>query len=76
MPVEEPSTASNADISWCEQSVARLRNHLNSGGHLIVTFRFPSLDKGAWSPEGDYLPEGDRLLMFKREVNRAEWSAV
>jgi hypothetical protein len=34
------------------------------------------LDNGAWAPEGDYLPEGDRLLMFKPEVYKAEWSAA
>jgi hypothetical protein len=34
------------------------------------------LDKSEWSPEGDYLPEGDRLLMFKPEVHTAEWSVT
>jgi hypothetical protein len=38
--------------------------------------RFLLLDNGAWAPEGDYLPEGDRLLMFKPEVYKAEWSAA
>jgi hypothetical protein len=33
-------------------------------------------DLGVWSPEGDYLPEGDRLLIFKPEVHTAEWSAA
>jgi hypothetical protein len=34
------------------------------------------LDKSEWSPEGDYFPERDRLLMFKPEVHTAEWSVT
>jgi hypothetical protein len=47
------------------------------GSHLAVTLRFllPG-HKGEWSPEGDYFPEGDRLLMFKPEVHTAEWSVT
>jgi hypothetical protein len=46
----------------------------------VVTSRRPyasyCLDKGEWSPEGDYFPELDRLLMFKPEVHTAEWSVT
>jgi len=31
---------------------------------------------GAWSPEGDYFPEGNRLLICKPEVHTALWSAA
>jgi hypothetical protein len=38
--------------------------------------RFLSFGQGAWAPGGDYLPEGDRRLMSKPEVHRAEWSVT
>ncbi len=42
-----------------------------------MTLGFPiAVDKGVWSPEGDYLPEGDRLIISKPEVHTAEWSAA
>jgi hypothetical protein len=44
--------------------------------HLAVPYASYCLDKSEWSPEGDYFPEGDRLLMFKPEVHTAEWSVT
>jgi hypothetical protein len=44
--------------------------------HLAVPYASYCLDKGEWSPEGDYFPEGDRLLMFKPVVHTAEWSVT
>src|SRR6266568_2913805 len=36
-----------------------------------MTLGFPiAVDKGVWSPEGDYLPEGDRLLMSSQKFIR------
>jgi hypothetical protein len=43
---------------------------------LAVPYASYCLDKSEWSPEGDYFPEGDRLLMFKPEVHTAEWSVT
>jgi hypothetical protein len=56
------------------------RAHLVARGvrdsHFAVPYASYCLDKSEWSPEGDYLPEGDRLLMFKPEVHTAEWSVT
>jgi hypothetical protein len=56
------------------------RAHLVARGvrdsYLAVPYASYCLDKSEWSPEGDYFPEGDRLLMFKPEVHTAEWSVT
>jgi hypothetical protein len=39
----------------------------------IASYR---LDKGTWSPGGDYLPVRDQLLISKPEVHTTEWSAA
>jgi hypothetical protein len=44
--------------------------------YLAVPYASYCLNKSEWSPEGDYFPEGDRLLMFKPEVHTAEWSVT
>jgi hypothetical protein len=52
---------------------------LNDDSQGPYTARFRLLDrsfrnKSAWSPEGDYFPKGDRLLIFTS--SHAEWSAA